>query len=119
MLTVFVGRSTVPVRPLLDDDDALLPPFVPAESAPPLATTQLEPGEHYWRIARGLATGVTALHIGNDQGEESIDETGTAVLRDTAETFGCRGNDPPSAGGGTPAERGLRAERRSARMTTR
>lgn len=120
MLTVSTGRSTLslPVRPRRDDEDALLPPFGPAQSAPPLATTQVRPGDHYWRIARDLATGITALHIGNDQGEEIIDETATAVRRNTAESFSFQGNDPTSACGETRTLNGFRRDDWNVEITT-
>jgi len=119
-LTVFTGASSlvVPVRPRRDDADAALAEFGPPESAPPLAVTDCELGEHHWRTSRDLATALTTVEIDNDQGEQLIDETGTAIRRDTTEWFSFCGNDLSSACGKTRTVRGLRRDDWNVEITT-
>ncbi|HEY1180051.1 MAG TPA: peptidase S15, partial [Phytomonospora sp.] len=71
------------------------------EIAAPLAVTQLEPGEHHWRVTRDLATGVSTLAIADDQGSQRLEETGTVLRRGTWERYSFRWNDVNSVRGET------------------
>jgi putative CocE/NonD family hydrolase len=117
-LTVATGDSslTVPTHP---DLEARLPDLPPAEGAPPLATTRLQPGEHHWRLTRDLATHESTLEVANDQGTYRIDETGTEVTLATDEWYRFRGNDPTSACGETRTRRRFERDDWRVEITTR
>ncbi|GIG66203.1 CocE/NonD family hydrolase [Phytomonospora endophytica] len=91
---------TLPVRPPRAEDEKLRE-FGEPEIAEPLAVTQLEPGEHHWRVTRDLATGVSTLAIADDQGSQRLEETGTVLRRGTWERYSFRWNDVNSVRGET------------------
>ncbi|KAF0845387.1 CocE/NonD family hydrolase [Nocardia caishijiensis] len=108
MLAVHTGASTLTLperapRP----EDAALRPFGEPETAPPAPTTQVEPGQHHWKVERDLASGVSTLEIENDQGTMVLDDTGTSVRRATTEWFSFQDNDVTSVRGQTRTVRRL------------
>ncbi|UNK47378.1 CocE/NonD family hydrolase [Arthrobacter sulfonylureivorans] len=100
-VTIFSGGTLdIPVRrPRADDGE--LRPFAEPETAPELATTLLNPGNHHWRTIRDLETGTSTVEIINDQGRFRIDETGTDIKRVSNEWYSSRGNDVNSVRGET------------------
>jgi uncharacterized protein len=99
------SRLHLPVRTGTPEDDAYLPEFGPPQGAEPLATEQLQPSEHHWRVQRDLADDETVLEIVNDQGAFRMEETGTIVRRDTREWYGFTGHDMNSVWGETRTTR--------------
>ncbi|MFD6397617.1 CocE/NonD family hydrolase [Nocardia sp. NPDC060249] len=108
MLTITTGTSslTLPQRTPREQDE-LLRPFGEPEVAPESPTTQIEPGEHHWRVERDLETGISTLEIENDQGTLSLDDTGTIVRQASTEWFSFRDNDVTSVRGETRTLRRL------------
>lgn len=101
-VTLHPEQSTLelPVRPPRSEDERLRE-FGDAEAAPELETTDLESGDHQWRVIRDLATDVSTLEIINDQGSFRLDETGTTIRRRTDEWYRFRWNEVNSVQGET------------------
>ncbi|MPV35888.1 CocE/NonD family hydrolase [Georgenia subflava] len=120
-VTVHTGTGVLrlPVRPPRPEEDDALRPFGEPEAAEELEITQLETGEHHWRVTRDLATDVSTLEVANDQGAFRIDETGTTIRRSTDEWYSFRWNDVNSVRGETRTVRRFEREDWRVEITTR
>ena len=97
------------VLPTLEPGASLRPvSFAPPEAAPPLATTQVAPGEHAWRVHRDLAADASELEVVNDDGVVRFDDLGLELGAHARETYRVVEDDPTSATGETCWVRTLR-----------
>ena len=97
-LSVYTGASAL-FLPLCDAAQVVEPieAFEPAECAPPLATTVLEPGETRRTVTRDLGRGtVTLTHLDNG-GLERLDGIGLDLRRVAREEFTIAEDDPLAA----------------------
>jgi len=97
-LTLFSGASRLelPVRPRRSDDDRL-PPFQPAEAAPPLATTVHRADRTVETVVQDLTTGETVFTTDDDAGHVTIDAIGLSCDFRRKEVFSIGEDDPNSA----------------------
>lgn len=89
-LTVDPNNSALvlPVRPTsLDNDQSLTPTFGDPEGAPPLETTQLEPGEQDWTVSRNLVDMTGKLEVLKDLGVVRFDDIDLDVTRYALERY--------------------------------
>ena len=97
-LSVYTGASAL-FLPLCDAAQVVEPieAFEPAECAPPLATTVLEPGEPRRTVTRDLGRGTVTLTHLDDGGLERLDGIGLDLRRVAREEFTIVEDDPLSA----------------------
>ena len=81
--------------------------FDPAITAPPMATTQVTPGQERKAIIHDIGAGEIRHEILGDGGTLRHDETGLCIAAKVAETFTIRPDDPGSATARFVWERGL------------
>ncbi len=88
-LTVHLGESrlTLPVRPERPAEDAAVTPFLHPEAAPPMACTQLRPGQEEWTVRRDLAREVSHLEVLNDEGTFRLEPTDTTISARVLERY--------------------------------
>jgi hypothetical protein len=100
-LTVHLGESrlTLPVRPPRPAEDAAVPPFLHPEAAPPMARTQLRPGQEEWTVRRDLAREVSHLEVLNDEGTFRLEPTDTTISARVLERYSYDHADPTSVRG--------------------
>ncbi len=104
MMTVYGGSSTLtlPVRPAAEPDEVQEvrgEPFGLPEGAPPLATTQVEPGDHGWTVFRDLVGYKACLEIVKDQGVVRHDDIDMDVRRRAYERYDSVADDFSSVSG--------------------
>ncbi|NJQ01673.1 CocE/NonD family hydrolase [Streptomyces zingiberis] len=89
LLTVYSGASTLtlPVRPTAEPDEVTDQPFEEPEGTPPLATTQLTPGEQRWTVSRDLVGYNATLEIVKDAGEVRFEDIGLDTHRRAYERY--------------------------------
>ena len=99
-LKVYAASSQLhlPLRPPHSDDKVS---FADPEAAPPLAVSQLEPGESAWRVHRDLAEDRSQLEVIDDKGRYRLDDIGTVLTSRAVETYSITGDDVSSARGET------------------
>jgi putative CocE/NonD family hydrolase len=97
-LTLYTGASalTLPVRPS-DPADAALPPMPPAETAPPLPVTALEPARTDRVVHHDAGTGTVTLDWVQDSGRHRYDDVDLTVHSVATDRFSIRPEDPLSA----------------------
>ncbi len=107
-LIIRSGESTfdLPVRTARPEDDKVA--FEPAETGPPVPTTQLETGEHTWIVHRDLATDTSTLAVVDDDGLVQLDDIDLEVESRVREWYSNVGDDFESARGEVETIRGLR-----------
>lgn len=93
------SRLVLPHRPVTESDGVTEPTFDEPEGAPPLATTQLSPGDHRWTVSRDLVGYESALEVVNDLGEVRLDDIGLHLVRRAYERYSWVGEDFGSAKG--------------------
>jgi uncharacterized protein len=95
LLTVYPGSSTLtlPVRPVTAADEVRGAVFGPPEGAPPLATTQVRPGEQRWTVSRDLVDYRSALEIVKDSGTVRFDDIDLTVSQRVYERYGWVADD--------------------------
>lgn len=100
-MTVFLGESKLmlPVRPMLDGDEVAVRPFEEPEGAPPIPTTQTQPGRQRWTVSRDLVDYESALHVIKDLGVVRFDDIDLQVGRCADERYTCVGDDFASVRG--------------------
>ncbi|MEQ7127686.1 CocE/NonD family hydrolase [Actinopolymorpha sp. B11F2] len=100
-LTIFLGESAldIPVRDPAAEEDEHAIIFGDAEGTPPLATTQLRPGEQRWEVSRDLVTYRSALNVVKDLGTIRFDDIALDVTRRAEERYSWEGNRFDSAQG--------------------
>jgi putative CocE/NonD family hydrolase len=102
-LSVFPGSSALvlPVRPDPGSDDVWVPALGEPEGAPPLATTQVEPGKQRWRVTRDLVDYESALEVVKDLGVVRFEDIDLEVRRRADERYSWVGDDFDSVRGET------------------
>jgi putative CocE/NonD family hydrolase len=102
-LTVFAGTSaiTFPTRPPRPAEDASITAFGEPEGSPPIAVTQVEPGEQRWTVSRDLAQYESALEVVKDLGVIRFDDIGLQVSRRAYERYSSVRDDVESVRGET------------------
>ncbi|REJ82699.1 MAG: CocE/NonD family hydrolase [Planctomycetota bacterium] len=108
-LTIYSGASqlVLPVREPRSAD-ANLPPFPEALSAPPLATTLIEPAQHNWLVIRDLENDVSTLRVIKDEGVRRLNAIDLQIKNKAEERYSFRGDDFESCRGETLFLRGLK-----------
>ncbi|MGD8340763.1 MAG: CocE/NonD family hydrolase [Gammaproteobacteria bacterium] len=101
------SRAYLPVRAVKAEDGDLRP-FGEPETAPPLATTMIEPESHDWRVIRDLDTDISTLEVINDGGIVYIKEIDLELGRKALEWYTYRGDDFNSVRGETVWERSFK-----------
>jgi hypothetical protein len=101
-LTLKIGTSRLelPVRKPKERDLALRP-FGGPEGAAPIATTQLQPKEHKWRVIRDLARDESVLEVVKDEGTLHFEEIDWTVTSRTTERYTYLDDDFDSVRGET------------------
>ncbi|PRX45942.1 hypothetical protein B0I33_10888 [Prauserella shujinwangii] len=99
-LSVFTGASTLtlPVR-ATDTEDAPMTPFGEPEGAPPIETTQVEPGRQKWTVSRDLVDYHSALEVVKDLGVIRFEDIELDVRRCAYENYEWVGDDFSSVRG--------------------
>jgi putative CocE/NonD family hydrolase len=99
-LTIHTKASALelPVRPARREDDRLAP-FLPAESAPPLKQTWLDPPHLDWTITKDVVTGDVHYARDSDEGRRRLDEIDWTVAVRSKKILTIKPDDPLSARG--------------------
>jgi uncharacterized protein len=120
-LTVFPGESALelPVRRSAEGTDEPAITFGEPEGAPPLATTQLRPGEQRWEVNRDLVTYRSALEVVKDLGTVRFDDIALDVTRRADERYSWVGNTFDSVRGEVAWVMGFARDGWSVRTETR
>ncbi|MGO1549268.1 MAG: CocE/NonD family hydrolase C-terminal non-catalytic domain-containing protein, partial [Nesterenkonia sp.] len=92
---------TLPVRPTSAGDDEKVPTFGEPEGAPPIETTQIQPGEQDWEYSRNLVDLSGKLQVVKDLGVVRIDDIDLDVTRRAYEDYSFVGEDVNSVCGET------------------
>lgn len=95
-LTVETGagsRLRLPVRPPRKEDDAL-PPFLPAETAPPLAVEQLQESTRQQTVERDVVNGVTTFRLATDDGRIRFVDNGLEQASHSEQIYVVHDDDP-------------------------
>lgn len=108
-LTVYPDRSSLvlPVRPAEADQGEPAPSFAEPEGAPPLEVTQIEPGEHDWRMSRNMVDNSGELEVVKDLGVVHFPGIDLTVRRSANERYRFVGNDFNSVQGETVWDMGF------------
>lgn len=108
-LTVYPDRSSLvlPVRPADADQGEPAPSFAEPEGAPPLEVTQIEPGEHDWRMSRNMVDNSGELEVVKDLGVVHFPGIDLTVRRSANERYRFVGNDFNSVQGETVWDMGF------------
>jgi putative CocE/NonD family hydrolase len=77
----------LPVRPHLGADELDVPDLGPPEAAPPVASTQLEPGQQRWTVSRDMVDYTAALDVVKDLGVVRFEDIDLAVTRRADERY--------------------------------
>ncbi|MDA8368626.1 MAG: CocE/NonD family hydrolase [Nocardiopsaceae bacterium] len=104
VLTVLLeGRTELmlPVRPTEEADQVSPRPFGDPEGAPPLVTTQVEPGEQGWEVRRDLVGYRSSLEVIKDLGTVRFEDIDLDVTRRSVEVYDSQGDDFSSVRGRT------------------
>ncbi|MQA96918.1 MAG: CocE/NonD family hydrolase [Streptosporangiales bacterium] len=93
-LSIFTGESALelPVRPR-GPREPETPDFGEPEGTPPIAATQVRPGEQRWQVSRDLVGYESVLHVIKDLGVVRFEEIGLDVARRAEERYGWTGDD--------------------------
>jgi hypothetical protein len=120
-LTVHLGESrlTLPVRPPRPAEDAAVTPFAEPEMGPPLARTQLVPGDEQWAVRRDLARDITHLEVMADEGTFRLDDIDLTIAARVLERYSFRYADPTSVKGYCEWQRSFSRGAWRVRMVTR
>lgn len=120
-LSVYTGTSAVvlPIRPVAEADDVSLRPFDEPESAEPMRTTVLRPGERRWKVSRDLVDYSSALEIRKGSGAVRYPGIDLDVTRDTHECYSWVADDFESPAGETVWTMGFRRGDWNVRTVTR
>src|SRR5699024_12403160 len=89
------------------------------EGAEPLSTTQLVPGEQYWRVSRNLVDLSGRLVVVKGRGTVRFEDIDLAVSRNAHETYSFPGSDVHSVRGETLWDIGFSRGDWSTHATTR
>ena len=100
-------RFLLPVRTPQADQDRLIH-FPPAQTAPPLTRTMLEPEHQNWVVVRDLARDVSTLEVIKDEGRFRLEEADIEIRDKTLEWYSYRAGDFDSMRGETHHEREMR-----------
>jgi putative CocE/NonD family hydrolase len=102
-LSVYTGESSLilPVRPITESEELPERPFGEPEGTPPIATTQLTPGDQRWTVSRDLVGYRSALEIVKDAGALRFDDIDLEVDRRVYERYGWVADDFCSVTGET------------------
>ena len=98
-LSLFTGESSrlrLPVRSHRPEDEQL-PPFGPAETAPPLPIEILRTDSHRQFVNQDVINGITELKTVSDDGHIRYTKTGMETESTSVEIFTIRDGDPLSA----------------------
>jgi len=97
-LSLDPGRSTLslPVRPKWAED-ADIPAFAPAETAPPLPSTTERAARSYRRVTQDVGSLVQTIELYSDYGRHRLEETGIVTDSWCRDTFVIHPDDPLSA----------------------
>ena len=119
-LTVHTGTShlVLPVRKPQQTDQKLRP-FEEPEGAPPVSTSQLEPGNHQWRVVRDLAEEVSSLEVVIDNGTIRFEDIGWTVTNRAREWYTFEKDRFTSVRGETQWTRRFRRENWDVKVVTR
>jgi len=119
-LDVFTGGSALvlPERPT-GDDEPEVPPFEEPEGSEPIATTQLRPGDHAWRVVRDLVAYRSRLEVVKDLGVVRFDDLELEVTRRAVEVYESVADDVASPRGETSWTMGFRRGDWDVRTETR
>ncbi|NGN69459.1 CocE/NonD family hydrolase [Streptomyces sp. A7024] len=98
------SRLLLPVRPVTESDEVSLRPFDEPEGAPPLAHTQVTPGEQRWEVTRDLVTYQQELKVVKDTGVVRYDGIDLEVGRRVRQRYGCTAGDFASPWGEVESE---------------
>ncbi|GGR92975.1 peptidase S15 [Streptomyces aureoverticillatus] len=120
-LSVFTGASrlVLPVRPMAESDEVSLRPFDEPEGAPPLSTTQVQPGRQEWRVSRDLVNYESTLEVVADNGTVRFDDIDLEVTRNERQCYSSLADDPLSARGEVESTRRFRRGDWDVRTVTR
>jgi uncharacterized protein len=86
----------LPVRPKRDEDK-MLRRFQPAENAPALNTSRIEPSEHHVTMDRDLSTNVHSYELFSDDGLVHNNDTGWTFGTSSRRRYSIDPDDPTSA----------------------
>ena len=92
---------TLPVRPAAAGGDEIVPTFGEPEGAPPISSTQVQPGEQDWQVSRNLVDLSGQLQVVKDLGVVRIDDIDLDVTRRAYENYSFVGEDVNSVRGET------------------
>jgi uncharacterized protein len=94
-LTVFPGASglVLPLRPDPGPQEVAVPSLGEPEGAPPIATTQVEPGRQRWAVTRDLVGYESALEVVKDLGVVHFEDIDLDVTRRADERYSWVGDD--------------------------
>ncbi len=109
------SRLMLPVRPPQDETVT----FDEPEAAPPLEVTGLEPGQHDWYVHRDLTNDTSTLEVIDDRSSKRLEDVGTTVTANAAETYSISGDDVTTARGETVWEKAFQRGDWDARTLTR
>lgn len=100
-LTVHTGRSGVvlPIRPDEEPDNVPERPFGEAEGCPPIAETQVQPGDGRWTVSRDLVGYESALEVVKDLGTVHLEDIDLNLTRRAYERYSWVGDDFDSVRG--------------------
>ncbi len=100
-LSVYTGTSTLvlPVRATAEPGEVPVRPFDEPEGAPPIATTQVLPGEYRWTVCRDLVDYIAGLEVVKDLGVVRFDDIDLDVVRRAYERYSWVADDFESAKG--------------------
>ncbi len=119
-LTVHTHTSNLmlPVREPRSND-RLLRPLMHPQGAPPIATTQVEPKNHTWRVIRDLANEASTLEVIIDEGTTRFDDIDWTVTNRAKEWYTFQHDDFNTVRGETRWERRFEREHWQVKTLTR
>jgi uncharacterized protein len=120
-LTIFPGESALelPVRAPATGAEEPSIEFAEAEGAPPIATTQVRPGDQRWHVSRDLVSYRSELEVVKDLGTVRFDDIALDVTRRSEERYSWVGNRFSSVRGEVTWHMGFERDDWSVRTETR